>query len=151
MALLFSVSAWAEDQFGCGLVPERSGDGEVFLVLSRLGCPFDLYAVDVESLKVACTRAVRGRALDAEAPAEALAVGFPSCLEDVDYVGNGPAVDELCWFEEVVEELGNLVGAKRGCKGVPKDEVDLVAGVGATRDVEDGTDGDGFAKWDGRV
>lgn len=151
MALLFSISAWAEDQIGCGLVPERSGDGEIFLVLARLGRPFDVHTVDVESLKVAWTGAVCGRALDAEAPAEAIAVGFPSCLEDVDYVGNGPAVDELCWFEEVVEELGNLVGTKRGCKGVPENEVDLVAGVGATRDVEDGTDGDGFAKWYGRV
>jgi hypothetical protein len=138
---VLSVSAWAEDEVGCGFIPEGCGDGEVFLVLARLCCPFDVHADDVEVFEVTGTGSGGGGALEAEATAEALAVCFPPSLEDVDDVGDGPAVDGLCRREEVVEELGDLVGVQGGCEGVPEEKVDLVEAVGAVWDVEDGVDG----------
>jgi len=118
VALVFSVSAWAQDEFRCRLVPERGSNGEIFLVLARLGCAFDVDAIDVE---VAGTGAVGRGTPEAKALAEGLAIGFPPGLEDVDDVGDDPAVDGLCGCEGV-EKLGELVGAYGRGKGVSPSE-----------------------------
>ena len=140
------TSTWARDEVGCGLVPQSRGDGEVFLVLARLCGSFDIEAVDSGAWEVAGTGAVFCGTAEAEVGAEALAVVFPSGLDGVDDVGNCPAVDGLCGFEEVVDELGDLVGVEGCGEGVPEDEVDLIDIVGGVWDVEDGVDIDGLAK-----
>jgi hypothetical protein len=144
--VVFSVSAWAQDEFHCRLVPERGSNGEIFLVLARLGCAFDVDAIDVE---VAGTGAVGCRTPKAKALAEGLTIGFPPGFEDVDGVSDDPAVDGLCRCEEGVEELGELVGAYGRGKGVPEDGVDLFEAKGGVRDVEDAGDRDGLGVWCG--
>lgn len=144
--VVFSVSAWAQDEFRCRLVPKRGSNGEIFLVLARLGCAFDVDAIDVE---VAGTGAVGCRTPEAKVLSEGFAIGFPPGFEDVDGVSDDPAVDGLCGCEEGVEELGELVGAYGRGKGVPEDGVDLFEAEGGVWDVEDAGDRDGLGVWCG--
>ena len=107
-----TTSTGAGDELGGGLVPERRGEGEVFLVLTRLLRALDVEAVDVEGREVAGAGAVGPGPAEAESGAELFAVLLPSGLDGVDDVCDGPAVDGLRWLEEVVEELGDLVWAQ---------------------------------------
>ena len=56
---------------------------------------------------------------------------------------------ELCGREEGVEELGELVRAHSGGKGVPEDGVDLFEAVRGVWDVEDTGNRHGLYVWRG--